>query len=303
MQGVAAYPALRVRSAPPLPVAQLILGKPVEKAAALLPRLFNLCREAQGTAARAAFGLPPNPDWAEALRREIIREHVVKLCLKLPGLLSMPSLALPRDWQAGGPDLRAALFGVAGRMPRTPSQFRTFLAVPHGVAPVLSAIAQLFARGEACRPVLDHATTDSVFHPGAQENSVAARQARHPVLRGIETDLGRGPLWSAVAVAYDLEACLNGDLAPAYLGAGRAVVPAARGYYGVSARVEAGRVAAFERITPTDHLLAEGGALQHALATLPTHRAAALGPLLLAILDPCIPVSLEPAQQREPAHA
>ena len=132
MPGVSAYPALRVRSAPPLPVAQLILGKPVEEAAALLPRLFNLCREAQGTAARAAFGLPPNPDWAEALRREIIREHVVKLCLKWPGLLSMPSLALPRDWQSGGPDLRAALFGVAGRMPRTPSEFRP---IPRGGVP------------------------------------------------------------------------------------------------------------------------------------------------------------------------
>ena len=42
---------------------------------------------------------------------------------------------------------------------------------------------------------------------------------------------------------------------------GAAVIPAARGVYGVRAEVERGRVVAFERRTPTDHLLAPGGAV------------------------------------------
>ncbi len=303
MQAGSAYTAMRPRSAPPLPVERLVLGQPVEDAAALLPRLFNLCRVAQGTAARAAFGLPLNADWQEALRAEILREHVVKLCLKWPGLLSMPAVALPRDWTAGGASLRAALFGEAGRLPGLYPDFCAFLSQKAGIGPVLSAIATLFAPAEACRPVLPRATPTCVFGSGAQENSVAARQADHPVLRAIEEEKGRGPLWSAAAVAYDVEACLDGQLAPASITPGRAVVPAARGYYGVSARVEGGRVVDFERVTPTDHLLAKGGSLQHTLATLPDRRAAALAPLLIAILDPCVPVSLTPASDKESAHA
>lgn len=303
MQAVATYSGPAVTAPPPVPVDRLVLGKPVEEAAALLPRVFNLCRVAQGIAARAAFGLPLDADWQDALLAEILKEHVVKLCLKWPALMSLPAIALPSDWMTGGASLRAALFGETWRMPHNHSEFPAFLGRSCGIAPVLAGIAKRFAGGEACRPVLPRATPDGMFAPGPQENSVAARQADHPVLRAIERDTGRGPLWSAAAVAYDLEACLDGGLAPARLAPERAVVPAARGYYGVSARVEDGRVAAFARITPTDHLLADGGALHHMLATLDTARTAADGPLLLAILDPCVPVSLSRLEVREAAHA
>ncbi|MDE4099997.1 hydrogenase expression/formation protein HupK [Phaeobacter gallaeciensis] len=299
----ATYPALRVAPAPALPVDRLVVGKPVEEAAELLPRLFNLCRVAQGTAARAAFGLPLQPGWQAALRAEILRDHVLKLCLKWPGLLSIPAIALPRDWMADAAALRGAVFGPARRLPDTYAGFRAFLETPDGVAPVLRAIARLFASGEACRPALPVSTPETVFDAGAQENSVAGRHAEHPVLRGIEAEIGRGPLWSAAAVAFDLEACLDGTLAPSQFDPGQAVVPAARGFYGVTARVDKGRVAALERIIPTDHLLAPDGALQHTLATVPKIGAEALAPLLLSILDPCSPVSVEPAAPREAAHA
>ena len=303
MEAEATYPALRVAIAPGLAVDRLVMGKPVDEAADLLPRLFNLCRVAQGTAARAVFGLPLQSGWQAALRAEILREHVLKLCLKWPGMLSIPAIALPRDWMAGDPALQVALFGPTRRMPATYAGFRAFLDTPDGVAPVLRAIARLFGPGEACRPALPIATPDTLFEKNAQENSVAGRHATHPVLRGIEAEIGRGPLWSAAAVGYDLEACLDGALAPFRLATGHPVVPAARGFYGVTARVEQGRVVAFERITPTDHLLAPGGALQHTLATLPNDRAKALAPLLLSILDPCVPVSIKPAVPHEAAHA
>ena len=81
------------------------------------------------------------------------------------------------------------------------------------------------------------------------------------------------------------------------------MVPAARGLYGVSAVVEAGRVRKFRRITPTDHLLAPRGALAQSLESLPGPKAAAFAPVVMAILDPCYPVRLEQAQKRERAYA
>ncbi|MDJ0823791.1 MAG: hydrogenase expression/formation protein HupK [Paracoccaceae bacterium] len=303
MQASAPYPALRAQAAPALPVAAMVLGKPVEEAAEVLPRLFNLCRVAQGIAARAAFGLPVPSDWQDDLRAEILREHIVKLCLKWPALLSLPALPLPRDWMRGGPALREALFGPTGHLPGTPAAFEAFLLSSDGVAPILRAISQVFAPREACRAPLPAATPERFFHAGQKENSVTTRQAAHPVLAAIEARNGRGPLWSAVALAYDLYAVLDGTLPKARLTPGRAVIPAARGLYGLTARVEDGRVMAFERVTPTDHLLAPGGALDQSLATLPGARAAALGPLLMAILDPCYPVTLQPARQKESVHA
>ena len=84
------------RPAPDLPVASLLIGKPVEEAAQLLPRLFNLCSGAQGMALRLALGLPA-PD-AATLRREILRDHLLKLCVVWPGLLGLPTTPLPPDW-------------------------------------------------------------------------------------------------------------------------------------------------------------------------------------------------------------
>ena len=55
--------ALHARPAPVLPVADMVVGQTPEDAAAMLPRLFNLCRVAQGIAARAAFDLPLPDGW------------------------------------------------------------------------------------------------------------------------------------------------------------------------------------------------------------------------------------------------
>jgi hypothetical protein len=290
---------LRAPKPRPLPVAELILGKPVEEAAQLLPRLFNLCRVAQGTAARAAFGLPPEPGWQDALRMEILRAHVAKLCVKWPELLSRPAVALPRDWPDGTPAARRALFGPAARLPETADALDPFFRQETGVAPVLGAIADLFPAGTACRDVLPHADPDTLFRSTALENSVAARRADHPVLEHVAATQGRGPLWSAMAVAYDVEALLDWDQPRLWQDHGCAAITAARGIYGITARVADGRVAAFSRVTPTDHLLAEDGALDQSLAGLPADRAGALAPLVVSILDPCHPVSVEAVARRE----
>lgn len=308
MQGGAAYSSLRIVRAPALPIEQMILGKSAEEAADLLPRLFNICRAAQGLAARAAFGLPPRAGWRQELRAEIVREHVVKLCLKWPAALNMPGVAMPEGWVEGTASARVALFGSSGRMPRTAADLSPFMESDAGLAPLLGAISHLFAPGVAVRCRLALAEPQTVFSPHAQENSVAARHAGHPAMQHVETAWGRGALWSALGVALDLEAVWDGWLPEARLVQGCAVVPAARGFYGVSARVGAQGITAFARITPTDHLTASGGALEQSLASLPTQTGDALVPALLSILDPCHPVAVEtapgaPSAAREEAHA
>ncbi|WP_371225631.1 hydrogenase expression/formation protein HupK [Roseovarius sp. 2305UL8-3] len=282
----------------PLPVADLIIGQPVEKAAALLPRIFNLCRTAQQVAARLAFDLPVAEADHDALHQEILRDHLIKFHLKWPGHFGHPPLPLPQDWAAGGPSLVADLFGPLGRMPRSMDEFHAFLTTGPGIAPVLNLIDQSFDSGEADTPILHMPDADCVFVTTAQENSVAGRHAGHPVMQAVAATKGRGPLWRALGRAYDLEACLTGAL-PAWQtpAKGCAIVPAARGSYAIRAKVEDGTVTAFTRVTPTDHLLAEGGILAHTLASLPEAKAG-YAPLIMDILDPCSPVRL-----REVHHA
>ncbi len=279
-----------------LPIADLVIGQSTESAAALLPRLFNLCRTAQEIAARLAFGLPVSADAQDALHREVLRDHVMKLCLKLPGYFGQPT-ALPQGWSDDGDGLRCTLFGSAGKMPRTPDEFDMFLRGDTQLAAILTKIDLSFGPGEATAH-LPLATDTSVLTQDAQENSIATRHADHPVLQHVARRKGRGPLWRATARAIDLDMCLARRLPePKTPAQGIAIVAATRGCYAIKARVSDGIVTAFERITPTDHLLAEGSILEQSLNTLPGGKSG-LAPLVMDILDPCSPVRL-----REVEHA
>ncbi|MEQ9257662.1 MAG: hydrogenase expression/formation protein HupK [Roseovarius sp.] len=285
-------PTLRARAAPPLPVEALLVGKRVEEAAELLPRLFNLCRAAQVAAARLVFGMAPVDERVE-LARELRRDHVLRLAVTLPARLGKAPLQLRIDDTAV-----AALLGDAG-FPAMPDDFDAFLGSDTGMAPLLRDIALLFGPGEAVAPVLGMPCPGQALPHAPLENTVAVRHLAHPVMRHVEMRWGRGPLWRVVARALDMDACARGALpAPWRSGCGTAVVPAARGAYGVSARVENGIVMAFSRVTPTDHLLFRGGVMDHSLATLPAIKQG-LAPLLVDILDPCSPVRIE----KGPDHA
>ena len=295
-------PAIRARPVPVLPVVEMVLGQTPEDAAALLPRLFNLCRVAQGIAARAAFGLPLHDGWQKDLRREIIKEHVLKLCLKWPAVLSVPQCPPPPGWDADSDTLRGAVFGVHA-LPERYEAFEAFVASDAPVAPMLRAIKALFPDRIGSRDALTLATPMNCLAIEARENSVSSHHADHPVLQGIEAEHGRGPLWSAVGVLYDLDTCLGKTHPSVECAVGFACVRTARGLYAVRARVETGVVTSFERVTPTDHLLADGGALDQSLAHLPADRASTLAPILLSILDPCVPVTLEHDGKGVPAYA
>lgn len=277
-----------VTCAPDLPVGRMMLGRPVDEALALLPRLFSLCGVAQGMAFRLSLGLDPGP--AEGQRREILRDHVARLCLSWPALLGLPPVALPPGWQAGGAGLVQTLTG--GDMPGDLSGLQDWMARGRGVAPVLAGIAKAF--GPVGPQVnLPLVTPESALAAGAVENSVAARQAAHPLVAAVERDKGRGPLWHAVARLVDALAVAEGLVpAPAVLPDGTATVAAARGIYALRAKAEAGRITEFARRTPTDHLAAPGGSLARlmdAYAPLTREQAA----LLAGVLDPCVPVTVK----------
>ncbi|WHZ34141.1 hydrogenase expression/formation protein HupK [Sagittula sp. MA-2] len=293
MLALVGQPGLAWRTGPALPVARLVIGRPAEEAAAVLPRIYNLCRGAQETAARLAFGLRLEDGTDDRLHAEILRDHVLMLCVRLPRHFGSSALVLPQGWQSDPSLLRAPLFGTVERLPRHLSELDRAMAAGAGVMLLLRRVRDSFAPFEAATGVLPVPEGSEVLDLTAQENSVAGRWALHPLMREVERDFGRGPFWRLMGRVVELDALLAGVRLPFRVTPdGEAFVPAARGCYGVSARTEAGRVTAFERVTPTDHLLAEGGVLDRSLAALPG-RKRGLAPLLLDILDPCVPVRLE----------
>ncbi|MDJ1007426.1 MAG: hydrogenase expression/formation protein HupK [Paracoccaceae bacterium] len=288
-----AAPSLVAVPAPKLPVAGLVTGKPAGEVAELLPRLFNLCRAAQSLAVRHALGLAEDGAAAE-VAAEIRRDHLMRFFVVWPRHFGQSALSLPEGWQVDGERLRHALFGPLGRLPGRPDDFAAHLGADTPVAATLRRIDTLFRPGEAVADGLPPVAAGSAFDAeAAVENSIAARHLDHPVLRSIEARTGRGPFWRAVARAYDLDAVLDGRLAPlAFEARGKASVVATRGLYSVAAATGGGRVTAFHRVTPTDHLTAPGGILDRTLASFPADRAA-VAPLLLDILDPCTPIRLK----------
>jgi len=292
MLDAAAPRRLVARPAPALPVDRLVRGKPAAEAAALVPRLFNLCRAAQDAALRAALGLP-DAGGAAALAAEIRRDHVLRFALVLPRHFGQPVVPLAENWRTDAAGLARALFGGAGRLPESPAAFAQFLASDAPVAATLRRVAEMFPPGTATADGLLPVDARTAFDPrAAVENSTAQRVAAHPVMADLARRIGHGPLWRVAGRAYDLERMLTGP-APAVAshGPGAATVPATRGLYAVRARVADGIVAAFTRVTPTDHLLAPGGMLDRTLASLPADRVGAAA-LLLDILDPCTPLGL-----------
>jgi len=279
------------RIAPPRPLGAeaLVLGRTPEEAAELLPRIFNLCRAAQSLGARMALGLPVRPEDSAALAQEIAREHLMRFFVLWPRRLGLSPAALPR------PDsLLSAVFGPAGRSP-DPATLDDWLASGEGVAPVMAAIAAAFAPGDAVAD-LPAPSAETLSQPVAQENSPWTRHRNQPLLAAAEKRVGHGPFWRALARLIDLEACASDslDLAP-WQDNGTTYVPAARGTYALSARIADGRVAGFTRHTPTDHMLAAGGALEQSLASLPAAKAH-LAPLVIDILDLCLAVEIAEAK-------
>lgn len=264
-----------------LPVARLLRGRDAAEVAEMLPRLFNLCGAAQGEAARLALGIETDDNPEDTTRREVLRDHLAKLFIAWPRLLGLAPQPLPQNWAEGGRRLSRAIWGHA----EMPGDLRRWLGWDEGVAPVLSAIAETFSKGEAeaALPALS-----DPFTVAAEDNSPAARVADHPLMQEAEARFGRGPFWRALGRAVDLQAAIEDVFGAESPAPGRATAPAARGTYAIEVALQDGRLTDLTRITPTDHLLAPGGVLERSLATLPAAKAR-LAPLVVDILDPCVP--------------
>lgn len=297
--------AARIVPPAPAPVAAMMIGRPAVEVADLMPRLFNLCGQAQGLAARLALGLPcgaeaagdPAADTAGTVavaaaaareaRREILRDHLAMLCLHWPRALGLAPQPLPADWAAGGAALSRWIWGGP-----PPPSLAGWLTEGRGVAPLLSAIAARFDPGDA---VADLPPLTDPMSLKAQENSPAGRVSDAPLMQAAEAAFGRGPLWRALGRVVDLARLAEAAPRAALIAPGVALVDAARGSYALSLAVQDGRVTALTRVTPTDHLLAPGGVLELALARLPATRSDRAA-LLVDILDPCVPVLLREAE-------
>lgn len=267
----------RLEHAAPLPVEAMILGRPVGEVAELLPRLFNLCPMAQGLAVRMALGLPATGPGTAA---EITRDHLVKVCLTLPRAFGRAPLPLPARAQD--------LLGEPG----LPLRLEALERWQGPLAGMTRHIRAIFPEGAAVTEALPPAPP---LREGAYENSAAGRQADHPLLQAVEARFGRGPLWRWLGLLADLEAAMLGHLPAPRLRCGVAVVPAARGSYALRLTQAGGLVTGITRRTPTDHMLAPGGALVQALDSLPAalrgHAAQ-----VVALHDPCVPVTVREVQ-------
>ena len=290
--------SLIAERASPLPIEKMVRGKNRREVVQLLPRLFNLCRAAQGMAARLALGMPDADD-TRTLRQEILRDHVLRLTMILPGHFGCGPIRLPGGWQAGGSELAETLFGPVQRLPDTPEALDAYRRSHQGMSPLFGQVDEMFRAKEAVTARLPFVSKQTALDRTAQvENSCAHRVHTHPVVADVEQRHGRGPYWRVVARAYDLQAILDGAPLLSYSPEpGVAQVAATRGLYAVRAETEGEIVTAFERVTPTDHLQAKGGVLDQTLASLPADRAA-LAPLAMDILDPCTPIRV-----REATHA
>ena len=294
---------LRPERGPTLPVTDMVLGKSVIEAADLIPRLFSCSQTAQTLGVRRALGLPIAAALRDELRREILHDHLLKLRMSLAAQFGISGDALPTGWATDAKVVASAVFGPAGAPPKTPDDLDAFMQGGHVVGQVLHKIDQCFDPGEAVANQLPGLGRRTATPDAAVENSVAGRHSLHPVMRHIAETRGRGPLWRVAGRLYDTAACLSDRLRSVVSHrAGHAAVPATRGTYLFEARTEAGHVTRFDRITPTDHLLAKDGILDCALATLPAVKEG-LAHLLLDILDPCTPVRLNRIPVLERARA
>jgi hypothetical protein len=259
----------------PAAAERLVPGRPASEVADLLPRLFNLCRAAQSQAARLALGLPPG---AEDPAAEALRDHQAKVFVTLRRDFGLPPV-VPRP---------------LAPLPSSLAELAAWMEAATPEADLARAIRAAFSPGWAVVPRMAFPVGMAAFAPGPFDNSAAGRQAAHPLLAALERLGGRGPLWRYLGLLADAEAAAAGLLPAPVVGAEGAVVQAARGAYALRIAQEGGVVTAMTRITPTDHQLAPDGPLTRALAALPADRGR-LAPLVLALHDPCLPVTVREA--------
>lgn len=297
-------------SAPALTdVGRWLVGRPAEDAVRLLPRVFNLCAAAHGAASAAALGLP-DPDGAGAMRAETVRDHGLALFHQWPQLLGLPgerdALALLGRAEAGAA-IAARVGGDADLPGLSPSDLDLWLARgATGPARLLRAVRDKVdpAWGRVALAPLALADLDAGLAAlrmpdaalPARDATVLERVRHAPVLAALLAQEGASLFVRLLARVVDLLFTAAGRAGPAAGGrtaGGAGFAAAARGLLAHGARTEGGRIAAYTVLPPSAWTLAPGGLLERMLDALPARRETPmLGQLVLAAVNPCVPVTL-----------
>lgn len=291
--------------------ARILIGQPVARAVALVPRLFSLCGQAQGVAARlawrAAGGEAPDPTaWLEDGRRvalEAIGEHLWRLLLDWPPLLGRPPrkdefLAWRKRLLAVKDQPEAAALGEALARWLSTEALLTVeqtAAGPGALLPMLAAdawarqcIDEAFAAAPSFtgRPAETGALARRIedaevarLHAAGQ--GVAARlAARYADLRFLAAALLEPPRLAGWL-----------DAAPVADGVGLARVETARGLLLHLMQVKDGRVEGYVIVAPTEWSFHPQGAFVREITACPaaSRSAAEQAARRLALaLDPCV---------------
>ena len=292
--------------------ARVLVGQPVERAVGLVPRLFSLCGQAQGVAARlalaAAQGREIDPaslgDAARKVALEAIGEHLWRLLLDWPGLLGLPPrkdefLGWRKRLLAAQDDAAAAALGralatwLAGETPLTVDS--PSASVPAGFLPFLPAVdwaAQPFDEAFAAQPL----------HLGQPaETGVLARRQGDPEIQALlAARQGAGARLAAryLDLQFLADALVEPELLSAWLDAapvaenvGVARVETARGVLLHLIQVNDGTVGGYVIVAPTEWNFHPQGAFVREMSGLRVASAAeaelAARRLALA-LDPCV---------------
>lgn len=315
----------RIIAAAPPDAARLCVGAAPAEVVRRVRALYNLCGAAHGEAASVALGLKaPASTLDAAMRREIVRDHVVAVLMDWPTLFGLPpdraTLAAVGGLTGGDADdaaaaaLRRGLTG-ADLDPGTfsPADLDAWLAA--GATPTVRLLRQ-------ARQVLDPAWGRALLPPptaadilallddaavAPRDAGILGHHADRPLLRALLADEGASLFVRMMARLLDLLSCLDPVAAACgpELGAGPEAADvelagvgrarAARGTLIHRAVLGAdGLVADYRVLSPTVWALRPGGILDRMLAALPSASASAvpLSRLVLSCVNSCVPVTL-----------
>lgn len=300
--------ALHIRSTRPR-VADRLVGLPAAQAVAHVPRLFSLCAQAQGLAARLAWASACGRNDAPAalpltLCCEIIGEHLWRLLLDWPPLFGEPPrTAELRQWRK--------------QLLCCPQQPATAPALADALMQALPALLPehwlgMLQEHPAATPLrlLDWGPQAgwTGLTPGAEvgpeanpETGALSRQRHQPEVAALLAD-GRHSAARLLARRHDLAQLASELLNPGTLagwacshrpaaGTGLARVETARGSLLHMMQVNDDRVGAYVIVAPTEWNFDPQGPLPSALLGLPADSLAAArarAQTVVLALDPCV---------------
>ncbi|MFG1428077.1 nickel-dependent hydrogenase large subunit [Roseixanthobacter glucoisosaccharinicivorans] len=291
-------------SAPMLDPEPLLVGRRVDDALELLPRLFNLCAAAHRAAASHALGMSDAGN-ASAMQAETVRDHGVALFHLWPSVLGA---ATDRDGLAllghGAPNEIVRHVCGGDNLPEFSSaHLASWLA--RGATPAACLLRDLRERLDpawgrvALRDLETEALDTDLLEQAPSprwEATALGRVRAAPVIRALLREEGASLFVRLLARIVDLSwMAMGGGTAQLHgkAGAGIGYAQASRGILVHQAKVKDGRVLAYRVRTPSAWNLAPGGLFAQMLAALPARREAQmLARIAECAVNPCVPLAL-----------